>query len=307
MDFYTIINQIAVLFTVLFLGYFIKKKDIIDEHTNRKLSSFVIKVTVPCLIINSMMEQMDFGAKEIIKILGLSITVYIFMFLMTFIVPRLIGVRKENIGVYKFMIMFSNVGFMGFPVIASIFGKEAVFYTSIYNLPFNALIYTLGIYLISMDNKDNVKFKIKDIFNPAVCAVLIGLVIFSFRITLPYVAKHTISMIAELTTPLSMIVIGASLADIKIKNIFSNYRLYVCSILKLLVFPMIILAVVKLLGFTGIMAGVPVIITGMPVAANAVIISKEYGGNDILASEGVFISTMLSILTIPLLVFLLSK
>ncbi|WP_281818921.1 AEC family transporter [Vallitalea longa] len=307
MDFYTIINQILVLFIVLFLGYFIKKKDIIDEYANKKLASLVIKVTVPCLIINSMMEQIELGAKEILGILGLSIAVYIFMFLMTFIVPRLIGVKKENIGVYKFMIMFSNVGFMGFPVIESIYGKEAIFYTSIYNLPFNALIYTLGIYLISMDNKNNVRFKIKDIFNPAVCAVIIGLIIFSFKITLPYVASQTVRMIAELTTPLSMLVIGASLADIKIKNIFSNSKLYIYSFLKLLVFPILIYMIVRLIGFNDIMAGVPVIITGMPVAANAVIISKEYGGNDILASEGVFISTMLSIITIPLLVFLLSN
>ncbi|QUH27459.1 AEC family transporter [Vallitalea guaymasensis] len=307
MDFNAIINQILVLFIVLFLGFFIRKINIIDEHASKKIASLVVKVTAPCLIINSMMKKTELGNREILQMLGLSIAVYICMFIMTFIIPKLLRIEKNNIGVYRFMIMFSNVGFMGFPVIESIFGKEAVFYGAIYNLPFYALVYTLGIYLISMDNKKNIKFKIKDIFNPGVCAVIIGLIIFSFKLNLPYVATKTIDMISSLTTPLSMIVIGASLAGIKIKNIFSNTKLYIYSFLKLLVFPIIILIIIRQLGFNEIMTGVPVIITGMPVAANAVILSKEYDGNDILASEGVFISTMLSIITIPVLVFLLSN
>lgn len=306
MDFNSIINQILVLFIVLFLGYFIRRKNIIDEHASKKISSLVVNVAAPSLIIGAMMKETNLASKEIVGILIVSIVVYICLFLMTFIVPKMLNVENDNLGIYKFMIMFSNVGFMGFPVISSIYGQEAIFYASIYNLPFYGLVYTLGIYFVSMNNKDKRKFQLVKMVNPGVCAVIIGLFIFCYKLTLPYAIKETISMVGGLTTPLSMIVIGASLANVKVKNIFSNIRIYIYSVLKLLVFPVIILLIIRNLGFNEIMTGVPVIITGMPVAANAVILSKEYGGNDCLASEGVFISTMLSIITIPILVYLLS-
>ncbi len=306
MDFSAIINQIIVLFLVLFLGYFIRKRNIIDDHTSKKMSSFIVNITAPMLILSSMMSKTELGSREILSILSISIMVYICLFLMTFIIPRILGVEQHNLGVYKFMIMFSNVGFMGFPVVESIFGKEAIFYASIYNLPCSALVYTLGIFFVSMNNKERVKFEFKKMLNPGVCAVIIGLFIFTFKWTPPIAIGKTINMIGGLTTPLSMIVIGASLANVKIKNIFSNVRLYIYSVLKLIVFPVIILLIIRNFGFNPIMAGVPVIVTGMPVAANAVILSKEFGGNDELASEGVFISTMLSIITIPLMVYLLS-
>lgn len=306
MDFITIINQISVLFMVLFLGYFIRKRNIIDEHSSKKISSLVVNVTAPLLIIGAMMKDTSLTKIEIVSILLISIIVYICLFGMTIIIPKLLKVNNDELGIYKFMIMFSNVGFMGFPVVSSIYGEEAIFYASIYNLPFYVLVYTLGIFFVSMNNKDKGDFYISKIINPGIYAVIIGLFIFSFNITLPYFISETISMVGGLTTPLSMIVIGASLANVKVRNIFSNVRLYIYSILKLVIFPVMILLVISNFGFNDIMVGVPVIITGMPVAANAVILSKEYGGNDCLASEGVFISTMLSFITIPLLVYLVS-
>lgn len=308
MDFEAIIYQIIVLFLVLFVGYFVRKVAIIDDHTSKKISGFIVNVTAPMLILSSMMRDTKLGGREIIGILSISIIVYICLFLTTLIVPRVLGVEKHNLGVYKFMIMFSNVGFMGFPVVSSIFGDEAIFYASIFNLPFYALVYTLGIYFVSMNNKERMVFKFTKMLNPGVVAVIIGLFIFSFnwKVYVPVPVRETLNMIGGLTTPLSMIVIGASLAHVKIRNIFANVRLYVYCVLKLVVFPVVILLIIRQFHFNPIMMGVPVIITGMPVAANAVILSKEFGGNDVLASEGVFISTMLSILSIPLMVYLLS-
>lgn len=306
MDFNIIINQIIVLFIILFLGYFITKKNIIDDHSSKKISSLVVNISAPALIISAMMKESSLTNKEIVSILLISIIVYICLFLMTYIVPKILKVNNEDMGIYKFMIMFSNVGFMGFPVISSIYGQEAIFYASIYNLPFNVLIYTLGIYFVSMNNREKQKFQLSKIINPGTIAVIIGLFVFSFKIQMPYFISETIDMVGSLTTPLSMIVIGSSLTNVKFRNIFSNVRLYICSILKLVVFPVLILLVIRNLGLNEVMTGVPVIITGMPVAANAVILSKEFGGNDSLASEGVFISTMISFITIPLLVYLLS-
>lgn len=306
MNFSSIINQIAVLFLVLFVGYFARKFKLIDEHASKKIATLIVKVMAPMLVLGSMMKDTSLQFSEIIKIFLVAVGVYLFLFIMTILVPRLLRVDKNNIGIYKFMIMFSNVGFMGYPVIKAIYGNEGVFYASIFNLPFNILIYTLGIYFVSLNNKENVAFEAKEMINPAVIAVFVGLFFFITGYKVPIFLSDTVDMLGGLTTPLSMLVIGSSLANIKFKNIFTNSRLYINCVLKLLVIPFIIFTFLSALNFKGMMLGVPVVISGMPVAANAVILCKEYGGNDILASEGVFISVMLSIITIPLLVLMLS-
>lgn len=220
MDFNAIFSQILMLFLILFLGFFVRKREIIDDYTSKKISSLIVNVTAPLLIIDVMSKKPQFELRDIINILSMAIIVYTVLFLMTIIVPKLLKIEKDNIGVYKFMIMFSNVGFMGFPVVSSIFGAEAVFYAAIFNLPFELLVYTLGVYFVSLNNKDDVKFNFKKIINPCLVAVIFGLFLFTFKLELPLSFAKTVSMVGGLTTPLAMMVIGASLADVTIKKYF---------------------------------------------------------------------------------------
>ncbi len=304
MDYIAIINQIIVLFLVLLIGFIIQKLNIIDHHTSKKLSGFIIYVTSPFLIISAMMDKPDLGWTEIGTIFLISVIVYLFLFGLAMVIPKLLKVPKEDLSVYRFMIIFGNVGFMGFPIIQSIFGKEAVFYASIFNLPFFILIYTLGVYLLSSDKHKDSHFTYKKMFlSPGVIAVAIGITLFSLSLPLPKAVVGTINMIGDLTTPLSMLVIGASLADVNIKGLFLNIRLYIYSVLKLILIPIVVWLALRNFAFNDLLIGVPVIISGMPVAANAVILSKEFGGNTKLASEGIFISTLLTLLSLPILVF----
>lgn len=304
MNFISIFNQILTLFIVLFMGYFIRKKEVIDEHATKKISSLILNLATPMLILKSIFDQEQLN-KVVISIILMSIAVYIFLFLMTILVPKLLKIQSKELGIYKFIIMFSNVGFMGYPVVDAIFGTEAVFYASIFNLPFYVLLYTLGIYFISSEKQEI--FEYKKMFNPAVIAIIIGFIMLSLSITLPIPIMNSITLLGSLTTPLSMIVIGASLANVKIRKIFLNTRLYIYSIFKLIIFPLILFIVLKNFNINNILMGVSVIIVGMPAGASAVILSKNYGKNDILASEAVFISTMLSIITIPFLALIINS
>ncbi|MBC7958700.1 MAG: AEC family transporter, partial [Vallitaleaceae bacterium] len=182
----------------------------------------------------------------------------------------------------------------------------AVFYAAIINLPFNLLAYTLGIYFVSMNTGVASAFKWKKMINAGVLSVFVGLILLGFDIVLPNFMQDTIGMIGGLTTPLSMLVIGASLAHVKMKTLFTNKRLYAYCLIRLIIFPGLVYFALTALGIEGIILGVAVVLSGMPAAANTVMMSKEYGGNDLLAAEGVFISTMLSALTIPLLALLLT-
>jgi predicted permease len=304
MDFSAIFNQIIVLFIMMFLGYLASKLNIIDDHTSRKLSSFVVKITAPALVVNAMLAETTLSGQEITNIILIALGVYVFLFIMTLFVPKALKVSKKEIGIYKFMIMFSNVAFMGFPVAEAIFGMEGILYAAIFNLPFYFLVYTLGIYFVS--ENEETKFELKKMINAPVIAIAVGLMLFILGVKLPEFINMSLDMVGSVTTPISMIVIGASLSNVQFKSVVSNLKLYIYSFLKLLLFPFIIFMVLKGLGFEGLMLGVPVIISGMPVAANAVILSKEYDGDDILASEGTFVSTLLSIISIPILVFMLS-
>lgn len=306
MDFSVVMNQIAVLFLVIFIGYFLNKKDIIDDHASKKISSLVVNITAPLLIISAMLQQNNLKTQEIFLALGISCILYIVMFMMTLFIPKLLRVEKQDVGIYKFMLVFANVAFMGFPVITVLFGESALFYAAIFNLPFSLLAYTLGIYFVSSGSVQDASFKLKKVVNPGVISVFLGIFLLAFRIELPSFIGDTIKMVGGLTTPLSMLVIGASLAHVKIKNLFANIKLYLYSLIRLLIFPGLVYFGLSAIGIEGNMLGVAVVLSGMPAAANTVMMSKEYGGNDILAAEGVFISTMLSALTIPLLMLLLS-
>ncbi|MBC7959577.1 MAG: AEC family transporter [Vallitaleaceae bacterium] len=306
MNFGLIISKISVLFLILLFGYFLNRKEVIDDYTSKKLSSLVVNYTAPFLIIHAMIGQSNLKASEIFTMLGITMVIYFAMFLMTLFVPKLLRVGPADIGIYKFMLVFSNVAFMGFPVVSALFGDTAVFYAAIINLPFNLLAYTLGIYFVSMNTGVATTFKWKKMINSGVLSVFVGLFLLGFGIVLPNFMQDTIGMIGGLTTPLSMLVIGASLAHVKMKTLFTNKRLYVYCLIRLIIFPGLVYLALTAFGIEGIILGVAVVLSGMPAAANTVMMSKEYGGNDLLAAEGVFISTMLSAITIPLLALLLT-
>lgn len=303
MNLYNVFSAILTLFIIGIVGYFSRIIGILSQDTIDNLPKFLLDITLPCMIISSMQISGDSDRLgDITTILIVSLLVYLLSFLLSNIIPKLFKVvdEKEK-GVYQFMTIFSNVSFIGYPVLLSIYSREAIFYGAIYNLPFNVLVFSLGVYILKKDGKG---IDLKSFVSPGLISVLIGLVLYAFSIKIPDLILEPMTILGDLTTPLSMIFIGASLSNINIKNIFFNWRLYAISFVRLIFLPLVLFFVLK--GFIDdpLLIGVSVIITGMPVAANCAILSKEYGGNAELASEGIFITTMLSMLTIPLLAYL---
>ncbi|MFP4697924.1 MAG: AEC family transporter [Eubacteriales bacterium] len=303
-----ILNQLVILFALISIGYLLNRIDIIDNMTNKKLSSLVVYVTAPALIIAGMSAPDIVDSDiNIVQIVIISIGCYVFLYLMSLMTPKLLKIPSKDIGIYQFMVIFSNVGFMGFPVIESIYGKGAIIYAALFNLPFYFLIYTLGIYLISLHGDKYFRFNWRLLANTGVIAVFIGLFFFLTKIPLPIFLYGTVGMLGDLTTPLAMLIIGSSLANIPLKSVLLNIKIYLFSILKLIVYPVVIWIILSNILDNSLLIGVSVVIAGMPVAANAVMLSKEFDGNEEVASEGVFLSTLLSIITIPLLVFILTR
>lgn len=301
-------NELIVLFLVIIVGYISAKRGLFDDIANKKVSKFVINVTLPALILSSVMGDTDLGSsRELIQAVELAIGYYAAIILLSLPLVKLLRI-KDNIGIFQFMVIFSNIAFIGFPVVKSMYGEAAIFYASIFNLPFNLLLFTLGIALIKRDHREKharEKLKLMKILNPGVAAGLFAMLIFLFKLKFPTFIVDSVKMVGNITTPMSLIIIGASLATIPIREVFKDKRLYFFSFVKLIILPVLLLLLLKPLITNDMILGVAVILAGMPVASISVMLCNEYDGNSELATKATFITTLFSVITIPVLTFLM--
>ncbi|SFJ28508.1 AEC family transporter [Terrisporobacter glycolicus] len=304
MDIGVIVNQMLVLFIVMIIGYITNKKNILDVNVNKKISSLLLNITAPALILSSVVNRDKAGdPKLVLDIAVLAIILYAILPFLGIVLAKILKVPKEDENLYQFMTIFSNVGFVGFPVIESIFGSEAVFFAAIINLVFNVFCYSYGIYLISESNK--LSFDIKTLINPGIIVSIIAIIIYITNIEVPLVIKETTSMIGGITTPLAMMLIGSSLGEIPIKEVFLEKRLYPYTFIKQIIMPIIFFLILKPFVTNELILGIIIIVSAMPVATITIMFCNEYEGNISLASKTIFITTLCSIVTIPALVYIL--
>ncbi|WP_026479010.1 AEC family transporter [Alkaliphilus transvaalensis] len=308
MTFITVFNQIAILSLMIIIGYGIKKFDVLNDQLNKGISGLVLKVTLPAMIIKSM--QFEFSREVLMtsfKMILLSLLVHGLAIGISYIVYKYYKKDGPEGDVIQFILVFSNVGYMGYPVIYAIYGDMGVFYAALFNIPFNVLLWTIGVSIMTRNSrreKEDVNY-LKLIFNPGIIAVVLGFGMFLLSIKIPYVIYETLHSVGEMTVPLSMLVIGAMLGEMPLKEVFNEKRLISVSIIRLLAIPLIAMLILWGMGFRGILLGVPVVIAGMPAAANTAVFATIYDTAPHFASKAVFVTTLLSMITIPLLSLLL--
>lgn len=203
-----------------------------------------------------------------------------------------------------FMIAFSNVAFMGIPVMNAIYGPESIFYLTIYNMLFNLCLYLYGASLMGYGTGIKTKFHIKQMINPGIISGIIALIIYFLNIKLHVVISDSLSMIGGLTTPIAMMIIGSTLAKLPFKDIFNEWHIYPFTIVKQIIIPVLAYPVLKLFISDPLLLGVTLIMIAMPVANSAVLFATQYNGDEALAAKTVCITTLLSIITIPVIVAL---
>lgn len=305
MDIRVVINTMIELFLQLILGYGLARLGMIDEDMNKKLSALVVKVSMPALIIASVADKAGKGSLS--EVLGFLLLGFLFYGAMTGLAWLLTGVMRTpdgQRGTYQFMLIFSNCTFMGYPVMEAVFGTEAIFFNSIFNLPFNLIAFSYGILLISRDGEQKTEFEAKRLLNPGIVAAVLALFIFAFSIPIPQVLSQTLSSVGSLTTPLSMLVLGASLAAVPLREVFHEGRIYIMTVIRLLLLPVLTFFFIRLVTDQAMQVGIAVMTAAMPVASVSVMLSNQYRGNTKLASIGVFISTVCSVVTIPVVAYL---
>ena len=309
MDFSTILGQMIMLLLMMILGYLARRKNLLDDHVNASLSKVVLNVTLPAQIITSFaMEGAELTNGEVGAAFGLSCLVYLFYAVLAIICVHLLRLPRADWGTYKYMIIFGNIGFMGFPVITAIFGAKALVYAVIMNIVFNLLVFSYGIKLITDGQENAGSFTWRKLINMPLISSALTLVLFFLHIKLPAVVNTALFTMGDATTPMAMLILGCTIAEMPLRELFDEWRVYVFTAIKLLLMPVLVFLLLHLLpGFDAgsLLGKVLVVLSSVPVATNATMLSIEYGGNNKLVARGIFFSTIFSVLTIPLLVFIL--
>lgn len=239
--------------------------------------------------------------KDLITTVILAIAVFAGLLIISIFIPIIFRVEKQSAGAYQVMTVFSNIGFMGFPIISSVYGSSALLYATLFLIPYNILIYTYGIHTMKAGKKEGKeKLKIGQILNIGVIACILAILLFIFHVKLPEFLGSVITMLSNLTAPLSMMVIGASMAVIDWKKLLSDYRLLLFSLFKLFVLPIIGTLIVKQVISNEVICGVTMVMLATPVGSMTAMLAQEYNGDYELASKGVMLSTLLSVVTLPI-------
>ena len=304
MDIMLVFSQMITLFILLAIGYICAKSGVLPSESSKVLSKLVLSVTMPCTALSSVMSGSvtGFNRGDTTFFVLMSFAVFAIAFIVAIPIMRSIRSFKPDMGLLIYMIAYSNASFMGFPVAQSVFGESATFFVSLFQIPFQLFVYSIGPMIISGKGK---KISPRILLNPGLIAALLVFVIFLTGFRTPGVIANAVKLLGGATTPVAMIIIGSTLSTVPIKEVFSEWRLYPMVLLKLIGVPVVTWLILGVFVKDPLMLGVLVVISAMPTATTATMLAMEYGSNEKLAAEGVFLTTLLSVVTIPLIVYLL--
>ena len=300
-----VITKMGVMVLLMLVGYVCSKTGLTGPAANIHLSRITLNVLIAATILNSVINvSPTLNMHEILLFAGLIAVEFLVLGAAAWFLPPLMGIRGADRGVSRNLLMFMNSVFVGFPIIEVLYGTEAVFYASLTNIPFNILMYSIGVAQLRSDG-GRLEFHVRDMLTAPMLATIAALVLFIVRIHIPAVIADTVSTLSGATVPLSMMIIGTSLGGIPLKSALGDWRAYALSFGKLIVCPAAVWAVVRLFTHNAMMLGILVIIAACPAAMILTVLCLQYSRDEALTSKTIFLSTVFSAATIPLVVWLL--
>lgn len=314
-----VVLQTAKLFLILCLGVFLAKIEILDQHTKQKLTKLLLCVTTPLMMIDAfhdrmltVAEQSGTGDISVGMLFFWSFLFYFIMIVLSCVLVFAMRVPKADLRLYLFMTIFGNVGFMGFPIVESVYGKEGLFYAAIVNSVFNIFVYTFGVVLMGgasagggsfLETLRRIPWK-KLLLTPAVICTVIGIVIFVFRIRLPALLADTCDTLGGLTSPLAMLVVGANLSQVRVRDVLRDKKLDLYVLLRQIALPLVFWVIIRPFVSHAVLAPTLLLMSCMPTANTSALFATEYHGNEALASQTIFLTTLFSMVSFPLIIWI---
>lgn len=299
--FLNVFTQVVILFILIFLGAILTKTGVFTEKGISSMTDMVLLLVTPCVIIKSFIREFD---STTFKKLLISFLIAILSHIGFIILSRILLRDKKGRSqkVLQFGVIFSNCGYMSIPLQQALLGDDGIFYGASYIAIFQIFIWSYGLLLMSGDKK--VLSPKKMLINPGVIGVSIGLIIFLLSIPVPKVIAEPISYLASLNTPLPMLIIGYHLMKSNILDGLRNIKCFFAIGIKLFLFPLLALLVMYLCGVRGTMLISSVISCSAPTAAITTMFSDKYSCDTALSVNMVSISTLLSLISMPILITL---
>jgi len=302
-----LLNQLIQLFMVMGAGFVLYKLKYIDIPFSQKLTRLLLDVTLPLMILASVMNSdtpKDYG--KIGTVFFFSFTLYVFLTILSIAIVKLLRFPGPQQGMYMFMHMFSNTAFMGFPVINALYGSEAMIYTAILNIFFNLFAFTVGILMVNYSAENSSGrasvsslINIRNLVTPGTVGSLAAVVIYFLPVHYPEIIKGFCTSVGGVTSAMAMMMIGSTLAKMPLKIIFSDWRVYLFTAVKQVIVPVLVWPLMKLAISDELIRSVLFILFLMPVGNTAVLFATRFEKNEELAARTVFVTTLISIITVP--------
>lgn len=297
------IQVMVILFIIVVIGYVANKLGYMGGDFDRRLSSIVITFACPALVLSSVMGDELPDRSLILPLLGVGFLTYIILTAVALILPRIVTKDRDERGIVGFAVMFANVGFIGYPIVASIFGHQAVFYAALLNMPNTFFIFTVGVMLVKGEYGLR-QFSPRVLASPALLAAVVAAVLVALGVRTPHVIAEPIQLVGNITVPASLMIIGSSMANLPLKQIMGNGKVYATSFIRLVVVPLAFYYLFRMMGVTDIVNNINTVVLAMPVASFGTMFCLRYERNVALMTEITFVTTVASIATIPLVTML---
>ena len=317
-------GQMLVLFLLLLAGFAARRCKLMDDRFDTMLSTLVMNVTMPALVLDSVLGSKSLpGTATIVELFCCSVAAYALLIAAGELLVRTLyrNADGRERGAHCFAIVFGNVGFMGFPVVAALFGSQAVLYAAIFNIPMNALAFTWGVASLKrgggpalydeetsaspQTRGKRVRGMLRSVATPCVLASVLAAVLACLGIIdNEGVIGGACSLLGQFTTPASLLVIGSSLGKMRLMSVINRLRPYLTVALRLLAAPLAVHVLFGLFVSDPLVLGVMTVCSGMPVASMGTMLSLVHGGDLDTIVRVTSISTLLSLVTIPLIALL---
>ena len=303
-----IFQKLIVLFGFILIGYIAYKKKWVTDEGSSQISGLIVNVFNPPLIIMTVIGTKSRPTAELVMVDSvLAILMFVLLIAISPLIVRMLKIEEKNRTIYSIMLIFSNLGFMGIPLIQAVYGQEATFYVAMYMMVYNILFYSYGVYVFekAKNKSEEFHFQLKKMFNPGMISCLIALFLFLVPIPVHGIIVNCITYLGNAAVPLSMIVTGISLARSNLKEVFMDKKLYEFTFWKMLVIPAVVALIHKNFHLDPVVTGVMVLMLGMPNGSMPVIMAEDYGLDSSICSRGVALTTILSLITLPLVTYLI--
>ncbi len=301
--FSSLINLMGMMFFLIVVGFILRKKQTITDTGRKTLTDLILQVIIPANIIKAFLNPLESGTSEFGMVLIIGVLINGFYILLAKV--SINKFTKEEKPVYQYGTVCPNAGFIGNPLVEGVFGIHALTYASICMLPARIVMWTAGVSYFN--NNEDKKVAYKKVFtSPAMVATYIGLMIMMCKITLPTVIGTTVKSLSDCTTALTMIYVGTILADVELEGLINIKILGYCS-LRLIFIPLAIFTTCICFNVNPLIIGVCVLLSSTPAGSTTSLLSAKYGADQKIATKVVVVSTMLSIVTIPIWSMVLLK